>query len=380
MRWHDQLETRHREGQLPGLHDAVTRTFDAPEALGAQFHEIHAKSVLNRVPGASRMPFGWTVNTYRGCLHRCKYCFARPTHEYLDLNAAEDFDRQIIVKVNAPEVLRAQLRRPSWTFEHIALGTNTDPYQWVEKRYRLTRAVLEVLLEARNPCSVLTKSPLLLRDLDVFQELRAVTEFSACLSIPTLDEQAWRSTEPGTPHPRKRLEAVARLNAAGIPTGVLVAPLMPGINDAEEQVAQVVDACREAGATRVGGQALFLRGATKDVFMGYLRAQRPDLVPMYERLYGTGRGAYLPSEVKQRVEAPLRARARSYRPELAPRFQRDAGDGAAPGGGPPPNDAAERRFRGYAIAHDARRARTAIRDAVDEREPRQPPARQEALF
>jgi DNA repair photolyase len=154
-------------------------------------------------------------------------------------------------------VLRAELRRPSWTAEHIALGTNTDPYQWVEKRYRLTRGVLEVLLEARNPCSVLTKSPLLLRDLDLFKALREVTEFSACLSIPTLDEQAWRSTEPGTPHPRKRLEAVAALNAAGIPTGVLIAPLMPQINDSEEQVARLVEACREAGATRVGGQALF---------------------------------------------------------------------------------------------------------------------------
>jgi DNA repair photolyase len=379
MRWHDQLEAKQREGQLPGLGDAVTRTFDAPEALDTRFHEIHAKSVLNRVPGAARLPFGWTVNTYRGCRHACVYCFARPTHEYLDLNAGEDFDRQILVKVNAPEVLRAELRKPSWTHEHIALGTNTDPYQWVEKRYRLTRGVLEVLLEARNPCSVLTKSPLLLRDLDLFQELRKVTEFSACLSIPTLDEREWRSTEPGTPHPRKRLEAVARLNAAGIPTGVLIAPLMPGINDSEEQVARLVDACREAGATRVGGQALFLRGSTKDVFMGYLRRERPDLVPLYERLYGTGKGAYLPTEVKQQVEGPLRRRARAYRPELAMRFQRDAGD--VPDG-PPPLDEAERRFRGYAIAREARATRSALQGGAPDRgvARKRPQARQEALF
>jgi DNA repair photolyase len=322
MRWHDQLATRDREARLPGLGDAVVRTFDAPEALETRFHEIHAKSALNRVPGGSKLPFGWTVNTYRGCSHACQFCFARPTHEYLDLDAGRDFEHEIVVKVNAPEVLRAELRRPSWRGEHVALGTNTDPYQWVEKRYRLTRSVLEVLRDARNPCSVLTKSPLLLRDLDLFLELLAVTEFSACLSIPTLDERAWRSTEPHTPHPRKRLEAVAALNAAGVPTGVLVAPLMPGINDHPEQVAAVVEACRKAGATRVGGQALFLRGATKDVFLGYLRAQRPDLLPLYEQLYG-GR-AYLRDEDKRRVEAPLRGFARRYTPDLAARFQRGA--------------------------------------------------------
>src|SRR3954452_10225535 len=320
MRARDQLESAQRAGQLPGLSEAVVRTFDAPEALEARFHEIHAKSALNRVPGASKLPFGWTVNPYRGCLHSCSYCFARPTHEYLDFDAGRDFEKQIVVKVNAPEVLRAELRKPSWQFEHVALGTNTDPYQWVEKRYGLTRAILEVLRDARNPCSVLTKSPLLLRDLDVFLQLREVAEFSACLSIPTLDEKGWRSTEPHTPHPRKRLEAVAELNAAGIPTGVLVAPLMPGINDSEEQVARLVDACREAGATRVGGQALFLRGSTKDVFMGYLRSQRPDLVPMYERLYA--RGAWLRRADKDRVEAPLRRLAQAYVPELAERFQR----------------------------------------------------------
>ena len=254
-------------------------------------------------------------------------CFARPTHEYLDLDAGRDFEKQIVVKVNAPEVLRVELRRPSWRFEHVALGTNTDPYQWVEKRYGLTRAILEVLRDARNPCSVLTKSPLLLRDLDVFLELCEVTDFSACLSIPTLDEKAWRSTEPATPHPRKRLEAVAALNEAGVPCGVLVAPLMPGINDAPEQVEAVVEACREAGATRVGGQALFLRGATKDVFMGYLRDRRPDLVPMYEQLYG--RRVWLRDADKKRVEAPLRRLARAYAP--------------APTG-------ADRRFRGFGLA------------------------------
>jgi DNA repair photolyase len=327
VRWHEQIAAKDREARLPGLGDGVvTRTFDAPEALRTQFHEVHAKSALNRVPGASRLPFGWTVNPYRGCRHACTYCFARPTHEYLDLDAGRDFEEQIVVKVNAPEVLRAELRRPSWQGEHVALGTNTDPYQWVEKRYRLTRAILEALRDARNPCSVLTKSPLLLRDLDVFLELMAVTEFSACLSIPTLDEKAWRETEPHTPHPRKRLEAVAQLNAAGVPTGVLVAPLMPGINDAPEQVEELVAECERAGAVRVGGQALFLRGATKDVFMARLRATRPELVPLYERLYGAR--SYLRDPDKRATEARLRQLTgrKPSKAELAARFQRgDAG-------------------------------------------------------
>jgi DNA repair photolyase len=332
VRWHEQIAAKDREARLPGLGTGVvTRTFDAPEALRARFHEVRAKSALNRVPAASRVPFGWTVNPYRGCLHACNFCFARPTHEYLDLDAGRDFEEQIVVKVNAPEVLRAELKRPSWQHEHVALGTNTDPYQWVEKRYRLTRGILEVLRDARNPCSVLTKSPLLLRDLDLFLELVEVTEFSACLSIPTLDEKAWRETEPHTPHPRKRLEAVAKLNAAGVPTGVLVAPLMPGINDAPEQVEEVVAECERAGAVRVGGQALFLRGATKDVFMGWLRHARPDLVPLYERLYG--RRAYLRDPDRRRTEARLRELTgrKPTKAELAARLSRGA---PAPAGQP----------------------------------------------
>jgi DNA repair photolyase len=197
----------------------------------------------------------------------------------------------------------------------------------VEKRYRLTRGVLEELRDARNPCSVLTKSPLLLRDLDLFLELLEVTEFSACLSIPTLDEKAWRETEPHTPHPRKRLETVAKLNAAGVPTSVLVAPLMPGINDAPEQVEEVVAECERAGAVHVGGQALFLRGSTKDVFMGWLRRARPDLVPLYERLYGPR--AYLRDPDRRATEARLRELTgrRPTKAELAARFRR--GDPAA---------------------------------------------------
>ncbi|HEX4107655.1 MAG TPA: radical SAM protein [Solirubrobacteraceae bacterium] len=231
-------------------------------------------------------------------------CFARPTHTYLGFNAAEDFDHQIVVKVNAPEVLRVELARPSWKGEHVALGTNTDPYQWVEGRYKLMRGIWEALRDHANPCSVLTKSPLLLRDLDLMRELNERTSFSANLSIPTIDERAWRATEPRTPHPRARLEAVAALHEAGITVGVLIAPLMPGINDDPRQVEEIVELAKAAGASSIGGIALHLRGEVRQVFMGWLRGARPDLVERYEELYR--RGAYAPVEERRRLAEMVR--------------------------------------------------------------------------
>ena len=287
-------------GRLPGLGDTVVRRFNAPEALDTRFHEIRTKSALNRVPGAARLPFRWTVNPYRGCSHACVYCFARPTHEYLDLDAGRDFEREIIVKVNVPEVLRTELAKPSWKGERVALGTNTDPYQWVEGRYKLMRGIWEAMRDFANPCSILTKSPLLLRDVDLLKEIAAVTEVSACLSVPTLDEKAWRATEPHTPNPRARLEAVAELNRQGIPTGILIAPLMPGINDAPEQVARIVELATEAGATSIGGNTLFLRGSVRDIFFAWLREHRPDLLERYEELYA--HGAYLRQPDRRRIE------------------------------------------------------------------------------
>jgi DNA repair photolyase len=297
----DSAEQRH----LPGYRDpAAVRRFEAPEALDMRFYEVHARSVLNRVPEKSRMPFRWTINPYRGCSHACRYCFARPTHKYLDFNAGRDFEREIVVKVNAAEVLRAELARPSWKQEHVALGTNTDPYQWVESRYRLMEGIWEALRDAANPCSVLTKSPLLLRDLPLMLEIAQRASFSACLSIPTLDEKAWRATEPHTPSPRARFEAVAELNRAGIPTGVLIAPLMPGINDSPRQVEALLELAAEAGATNVGGVALHLRGEVRQVFMDWLRSARPDLVPRYKELYR--RGAYAPQSERERLARMVR--------------------------------------------------------------------------
>jgi DNA repair photolyase len=298
MRWETQEARQEEALRLPGVGDAVVRRFDAPEAMNIRFHEVRTKSALNRIPAAARLPFEWTVNPYRGCTHACLYCFARPTHEYLDLDAGRDFEREIIVKVNVPEVLRAELAKPSWKGEPVALGTNTDPYQWVEGRYKLMRGIWEALRDARNPCSILTKSPLLLRDLDLLKEIAEVADVSACLSVPTLDEKAWRATEPHTPNPRARLEAVGELNRAGIPTSVLIAPLMPGINDSPEQVAKIVELATENGATSIGGNTLFLRGSVRKVFFDWLREHRPDLLPRYEELYR--RGAYLPEA--QRIE------------------------------------------------------------------------------
>jgi DNA repair photolyase len=226
-------------------------------------------------------------------------CFARPTHEYLDFNAGRDFEREIVVKVNAPELLRAELRRPRWKHEHVALGTNTDPYQWVEGRYELMRGIWEAFRDARNPCSVLTKSPLLLRDLDLMRELHAVTDFSAALSIPTLDQEAWRASEPRSPNPRARLEALAELTGAGIRTGVLIAPLMPGINDSPEQVREIVRLASAAGADYITGIALHLRRGVREVYMEWLAEYRPELVAHYEELYR--RGAYIAPEERQRL-------------------------------------------------------------------------------
>jgi DNA repair photolyase len=307
VRW-DNLTIESEAGaRLPGFRDpAKIRRFDAPEAMGIRFYEVEARSAINAVPKRSRMPFRFTINPYRGCTHACKYCFARPTHTYLDFNAAEDFEREIVVKVNLPELVRAELRRPSWKGDHVALGTNTDPYQWVEGRYRLTEGVWEAMRDYSNPCSVLTKSPLLLRDIKLFRGLAERTEFSANLSVPTIDEKAWRETEPHTPHPRLRLEAVAELTRNGIPSSVLVAPLMPGINDDPRQVEEILALAGEAGARNVTGIGLHLRGEVRDVFFDWLRQYRPDLTERYEELYAGG--AYLRGAERKRLGQLIRYR------------------------------------------------------------------------
>jgi DNA repair photolyase len=293
---------------------ARKRTIDAPEFRGLTFHEVTAKSLLNRVPAASGLPFQWTINVYRGCSHSCVYCFARPTHTYLGFDAGADFDREIVVKVNAAEVLRRELGRRSWRGAHVAMGTNTDPYQRCEGRYRLTRRVLKVLRDYRNPCSVLTKSPLLTRDLDLFEELADTAGFSASLSIGTLDEEVWRRTEPGTPHPRARIAAVRRLRAAGLPCGVMIAPVLPGISDSPDHLRAVVEAAAAAGATALVPITLHLRRGVKEVFMPWLAREYPELVADYRRLY---RGATAPEPTRKAI-ADRVAAARPTNPTRAP--------------------------------------------------------------
>jgi DNA repair photolyase len=365
VRWSNLERDVEERARLPGYREeAVVRHFDAPEAIETRFYEIQAKSILNHVPPASRMPFRWTVNPYRGCSHACVYCFARPTHTYLDFNAGRDFEREIVVKVNAPELLRAELARPSWTGEHVALGTNTDPYQWVEGRYKLMGGIWEAMRDAANPCSVLTKSPLLLRDLKLMQQINERTEFSAALSVPTLDEKAWRATEPHTPNPRARLEAVAELTRAGIRTGVLVAPLMPGINDAPEQVAPILEMASEAGAAYVTGIALHLRGEVRGLFFEWLEENRPDLLPLYKRLYQ--RGAYAPPDERRRLERLVKG------PDPPPRqFRR----GRIPE--PPPGEWSE-RF-GHSASNEWPRRSDAVPSDVAPDDPGRTP-RQGRLF
>jgi DNA repair photolyase len=496
VRWDEQRVEN--DLRLPGVGDGtVTRTFDAPEAMGVNFHEVRARSALNHVPGG-RYGFSYTINQYRGCTHACVYClagetpilmadgttrplreirvgdavygtvrrgsyrryeitrvqahwttrkaayrivledgteliasgdhrfltnrgwkyvvgaeqgplqrphltlnsklmgvgalgpaveesaeyrrgylcgmirlgvvaieplgrriqmydvttgtgdfiangvvshncFARRTHTYLDFDAGRDFEREIVVKVNVPELLRAELARPSWKRELVALGTNTDPYQWVESRYRMMPEILEALEAAATPVSVLTKSPLVMRDVEIFARIaRRGLPVSVNLSVPTLDEDAWRATEPHTPSPSARLDAVAELRRRGIDSGVLIAPLMPGINDHPDQVRPIVERAKKAGATFLGGVALHLRDEVKDVFFAWLEAKRPDLLPHYEALYRSS--SYMqPAQRKQTTRAVRGWGRNRLRSSLADRSPSPAGDRTAgPAKGDPP--------------------------------------------
>jgi len=252
-------------------------------------------------------------------------CFARPSHEYLNLDPATDFDRVIVVKVNAVEKLRAELAPRRWEGHHIAMGTNTDPYQRAEGKYRLTQGIIEVLGEARNPFSILTKGTLVLRDLDRLVDAARRTHVELCFSIGTLDEDVWHATEPGTPHPRKRVEAVARLNDAGIPCGVLVAPILPGLSDGREHLDDVVRACVDAGAPSISPVLLHLRPGVKEHYLGWLADAHPELLERHRRLYP---GSYAPTRERDRVTQLVRDLVAQHRgatgantaPRLSSRF------------------------------------------------------------
>jgi DNA repair photolyase len=294
--------------------EVVDRHVGIGEYRGLEFLHVNARRLINEVPAASRMPFRYTINAYRGCSHACVYCFARPTHEYLGLGIGRDFERKLVVKVNAVERVRAELRSPRWCGDHIAMGTNTDPYQRAEGRYHLTRGIVDALAEAHNPFSILTKSTLILRDLDLLVAAAARTDVQCSLSIGTLDEEVWRTTEPGTPHPLRRVEAVRRLSDAGIRTGVLVAPIIPGWSDSPAQLEAVASACTAAGATFVTAIPLHLRAGVKDHFLAFLAEHRPDLHSELSRRYK--RSAYLPAAEQRAItERVDRVVSAAHRPE-----------------------------------------------------------------
>jgi DNA repair photolyase len=275
---------------------------------GMEFLHVNARTIINTVPPESRMPFRHTINPYRGCSHACVYCFARPTHDYLGLGIGTDFERKIVVKVNAVERLRAELRAPTWHGDHIAMGTNTDPYQHAEGKYHLTRGIVETLSGARNPFSILTKSTLVLRDAALLAAACERTQVAVSFSVGTLDRSVWSLTEPGTPPPDRRVEALRRLTALGIPCGVLVAPVLPGLSDSEDQLTEVVEACADAGAVSITGVALHLRGPVRDHYFDWLQEKRPDLVRLHRRRFR--RGAYQEDAERERVEGIVRAAAR----------------------------------------------------------------------
>lgn len=292
---------------LPG---ATIRTFDTPDFAGMTFFEVRAKSIINRVPGASRVPFSWTINPYRGCGHRCTYCFARNTHTYLDLDAGHDFDSKVVVKVNAGELVRRELAAPKWGGEHLAMGTNVDCYQRAEGRYRLMPPILAALRDFANPFSILTKGTLLLRDLPLLRQAAEVTEVRIAYSVGFVDEALWRSVESGTPSPRRRLDAVRALTDAGFAVGVLMAPILPGLTDTDESIEATVAAIAAAGAASVTPLPLHLRPGARQWYANWLARDFPALVPRYRELFQAG--SYLPQGYQREVVARVRGAARRH--------------------------------------------------------------------
>ncbi|MEU5159985.1 Rv2578c family radical SAM protein [Streptomyces sp. NPDC020875] len=295
---------------LFGTSAVTTRTFDTPEFRGITFHEVRARSIVNRVPGASRMPFEWTVNPYRGCSHACVYCFARKTHGYLDLDTGIGFDSQIVVKVNAPELLRRELSSRQWRGAHIAMGTNVDCYQRAEGRYQLMPGIIEALTNHANPFSILTKGTLILRDLDTLRRAADVTEVGISVSVGFLDAELWRTVEPGTPAPERRLDVVRTLTARGLGCGVLMAPVIPFLGDRPEQLRATVRAIAEAGAVSVTPLVLHLRPGAREWFMAWLARHHPGLVARYERMYAAG--AYAPTWYQRRITRQVHELAAEY--------------------------------------------------------------------
>jgi DNA repair photolyase len=251
----------------------------------ARYQEVQCRSALNHVKG---MPFEWTLNPYRGCTHGCHYCFARRYHTQFELDADDEFASVILVKTNFVEVLARELARTKWQRDLVAVGTATDPYQPIEGHYRLTRRSLTELAASCTPVSIVTKGPMVVRDIDVLKEVAAAATCTVCVSVPSVDEDAWRKMEPGTAHPLQRLKAVRALTKAGIRAGVLMAPLVPGITTSRQRIEATLAAIADHGASFVGANVLHLEGGTRDHFFRFLERTFPHLVDGYQRLYANG--------------------------------------------------------------------------------------------
>ncbi|MBS1816418.1 MAG: radical SAM protein [Acidobacteria bacterium] len=266
-----------RDGGVAALTEAQRRADDAT------YQEVDCRSALNRVKG---MPFDWTLNPYRGCTHACHYCYARRYHTQFELNASDEFASVILVKRNFVDVLRRELNRPSWRRDQVAVGTATDPYQPIEGHYRLTRRTLEALAEARNPTGLVTKGPMIVRDRDVLADLTRVADCTIYMSVPTVDDDAWRTLEPGTAHPIQRLRAVRELAGAGLNVGVLMAPIVPGFSSSRAKIERTVKAIADHGAQFVGCNVMYLQDGTRAHFMEFVEREFPAMRPGLERLYG----------------------------------------------------------------------------------------------
>ncbi len=275
--------------------------------MRTEYREEPCRNALNRVRG---MPFAWSLNPYMGCAHRCTFCYVRAFEARADRPWDDRYGASIRVKTNIADVLRRELDRPSWAREAVAVGAATDPYQPAEGRYRLTRACLEALAAAETPFSLITRGPLVVRDVDVLAEAARRARVSVTFSIPTLDCEIWRQTEPGTPPPRQRLRALSRLVEAGIDARVGMAPILPGLSDRPELLAEVVREARTAGATGIWASPLHLRPGTREHFLAALERDWPELLPAYERLYH--RGAYLPRRETDAVRERVRVLAREH--------------------------------------------------------------------
>jgi DNA repair photolyase len=291
-----------RRGGISALTDAERR------ADLARYQEVTCRSALNPVRG---MPFNWTLNPYRGCTHGCHYCFARRYHVQFEMNADDEFASVILVKSNVATVLGRELDRPSWTRGVVAVGTATDPYQPIEGHYRLTRSCLEALARGRTPIGLVTKGPMIVRDRDVLLDVARAARCTVYVSVPTVDEEAWRILEPGTAHPLQRLRAVRELVDAGVNTGVLMAPIVPGFSSSRGKIERTLKSVADSGARFVGCNVMYLQDGTRSHFMKFLEREFPSMLPRYERLYAA---KYPPHAYRKEVQGMVRALQQRYGP------------------------------------------------------------------